>query len=109
MSHTPDRIAKLSRQQSFGACSRQLEMAGTVVRDTRLAPSVELPRHLHLEPYLCIVLDGNYSERARHEIEDLLDARVYLELFVRVDEGWSTKREDLQRLGYGEGGSEDGS
>ncbi len=49
------------------------------------------------------------GRRARHEIEDLLDARVYLELFVRVDEGWSTRQEDLHRLGYGEGGSEDGS
>lgn len=47
------------------------------------------------------------GRRARHEVEDLLEARVYLELFVRVDEGWSTKREELLRLGYGGTGSEE--
>lgn len=49
------------------------------------------------------------GRRARHEVEDLLDARVYLELFVRVDEGWSTSKADLLRLGYGESGSGEGT
>jgi AraC family transcriptional regulator len=65
---TPAATPLLMRQQSFGVCSRRVDMAGTVIRDTRLAPTIELPRHQHVEPYLCIVLEGSYTEHARTEI-----------------------------------------
>ncbi len=37
---------------------------------------------------------------ARREIERLLGAKVYLELFVRVEPGWTRSAKGLQRAGY---------
>jgi len=42
-------------------------MGGTLVRDTRLSPNVVLPRHEHAGAYVCLVLNGHYTERARAE------------------------------------------
>lgn len=60
---SPD-VLTLRRHQSFGDCSRELASAGNVIRDTLLAPQARLPRHRHESPYVCITLDGHYSERA---------------------------------------------
>ena len=38
---------------------------------------------------------------ARREIEELLDSRVYLELWVKVRKRWRKDEKELQRLGYG--------
>ena len=40
------------------------------------------------------------GEQARHEMERLFDARVYLKLWVKVREGWSDDARMLQALGY---------
>ena len=37
---------------------------------------------------------------ARFEIERLVDSRVYLELFVRVEKNWRKNEQALKRLGY---------
>ncbi|HME92060.1 MAG TPA: KH domain-containing protein, partial [Myxococcaceae bacterium] len=37
---------------------------------------------------------------ARREIEQLLNARVYLSLSVRVEPKWSERPEALKKLGY---------
>jgi GTP-binding protein Era len=37
---------------------------------------------------------------ARHEIQDLLGTRVYLELWVKVRKKWRKNAKELQRLGY---------
>lgn len=37
---------------------------------------------------------------ARKKIEQLLDKKVYLELFVSVKKGWSKNKESLKELGY---------
>jgi AraC family transcriptional regulator len=69
MNHAPaDFAPKLGRHESFGDCVRRIGLAGTVIRDTRLPASVELPRHQHTAAYLCIVLAGSYAEHARREI-----------------------------------------
>ncbi|MBI4208651.1 MAG: GTPase Era [Deltaproteobacteria bacterium] len=39
------------------------------------------------------------GEEARNEIELLLDRKVFLQLWVKVEEGWSKKEESLKRLG----------
>jgi AraC family transcriptional regulator len=54
--------------QSFGDCKLQLSLAGMVIRDTRLLASCTLPRHEHAAAYICIVLEGGYSETCRDEI-----------------------------------------
>lgn len=41
---------------------------------------------------------------ARRDIEDLLGSKVYLELFVRVQEGWTKKPGALKGFGYRSGG-----
>jgi GTP-binding protein Era len=38
---------------------------------------------------------------ARHEIERLLGAKVFLQLFVRVEPGWTRTEAGLRRAGYG--------
>jgi AraC family transcriptional regulator len=58
---------QLAAGESFGSCSRRIDVGGIVVRDTRLAPSARLPRHAHAAPYICIVLSGHYAEHARDE------------------------------------------
>ena len=40
------------------------------------------------------------GEEARHDIEAFLDKRVYLELHVRVAEGWKNDQMKLRGFGY---------
>ena len=40
------------------------------------------------------------GQDARHEIEDLLETRVYLELWVKVRKKWRKNEQELRRLGY---------
>ncbi|HYE36543.1 GTPase Era [Methylocaldum sp.] len=42
------------------------------------------------------------GERARRELERLLDSKVYLELWVKVKKGWSDDERALHSLGYTE-------
>ena len=37
---------------------------------------------------------------ARHELEDLLGCRVYLELFVKVEKDWTKTRRGLRKVGF---------
>jgi AraC family transcriptional regulator len=62
----------LAPNESFGQCLRRVDACGTIVRDTRLAPSTGVPRHAHATPYVCVVLDGRYTEQGadtRGELE----------------------------------------
>ena len=45
------------------------------------------------------------GQEARQDIQRLLGARVFLELFVRVDKDWSRNERMLKELGYGAEGS----
>jgi GTP-binding protein Era len=40
------------------------------------------------------------GEKARHDIERLLEQKVYLQLWVKVKEGWSDDDKALKSLGY---------
>jgi len=44
------------------------------------------------------------GQRAREDLEKFLDAKVYLNLWVKVKRGWSDSERALQGLGYGDGG-----
>lgn len=37
---------------------------------------------------------------ARHDIEKMLDSKVFLELWVKVEENWRNKNSDLKNFGY---------
>ena len=41
------------------------------------------------------------SRLARADIEQMLDKRVYLEVWVRIRKGWSDDPAALRKLGYG--------
>lgn len=41
------------------------------------------------------------GEQARHDIEAMLDQKVYLNLWVKVKKGWSDNEQSLIQLGYG--------
>ena len=60
----------LAASQSFGQCLRRVDACGTVVRDTRLAPSAGVPRHAHAAAYACVVLDGRYIEQGERAALD---------------------------------------
>ena len=57
----------LGRHQSFGLCLGALPTPAGLVRDTRLPPSIALPRHTHRSSYVCVVLDGSYLEDWRRQ------------------------------------------
>ncbi|MBL8783339.1 MAG: GTPase Era, partial [Deltaproteobacteria bacterium] len=42
------------------------------------------------------------GEKARGAIERLLERKVYLDLRVKVDEGWTDRDDKLKALGYNE-------
>jgi AraC family transcriptional regulator len=68
MNHAGDAPLSFRHHQSFGHCQRHLALAGMVIRDTRLLASCTFPRHEHAAAYICIVLEGSYTERASDEI-----------------------------------------
>ncbi len=43
-------------------------MGELTVRDTQLAPALQLPPHVHSHAYACIVLDGDYLERGQNAV-----------------------------------------
>jgi GTP-binding protein Era len=44
----------------------------------------------------------NVGTDARHDIEKLIDKKVYLQLWVKVKSGWSDSERALQSLGFGD-------
>jgi GTP-binding protein Era len=40
------------------------------------------------------------GQTARQQIEELLESRVFLDLWVKVRPKWRTDEEELRRLGY---------
>ena len=42
----------------------------------------------------------NIGTEARHDIEKMLDQKVYLQLWVKVKKGWSDSERALQSLGF---------
>lgn len=55
--------------QPSAAPRQRIDVAGLHVVDTVHAGSVELARHEHAEPYVCVVLDGSYEQRCRSVFE----------------------------------------
>jgi GTP-binding protein Era len=40
------------------------------------------------------------GSKAREKLEVFLDRKVFLQLFVKVDEDWRTKKDSLEKFGY---------
>lgn len=105
-------VAELVREQLFHQLGQELPYATEVVverfseedRRTRLQAIILVER----EGQKAIVLGrgGRRIKRigteARRSIQELLDTSVHLELFVRVQKGWTRDDRALRELGYEE-------
>jgi GTP-binding protein Era len=102
--------SELIREKLFRLTGDELPYTSTVVIDKfeeegqlrRIAASIVVER----EPHKGIVI-GAGGERlkrigteARQELEKLLDAKVFLELFVKVRSGWAADEAHLRSYGY---------
>jgi GTP-binding protein Era len=102
--------AEIVREKLFRLTGDELPYTSTVVIDKyeeegqlrRIAASIVVERDGHKA-----MIIGSGGERlkrigteARHELEHLLDAKVFLELWVKVKSGWADDEAHLRSYGY---------
>jgi GTP-binding protein Era len=102
--------SELIREKLFRLTGDELPYASTVVIDKfeqdgglrRIAATIVVEREAHKG-----MIIGEGGERlkrigseARQELERLLDAKVFLELWVKVRAGWASNEEHLRSYGY---------
>ncbi|MCR5885752.1 GTPase Era [Rhizobacter sp. J219] len=100
----------LIREKLFRLTGDELPYASTVVIDKfeeegnlrRIAATIIVERDAHKG--MVIGHDGERLKRigseARQELERLMDAKVFLELWVKVRSGWADNEEHLRSYGY---------
>jgi GTPase len=102
--------AEITREQVFLQLHQELPYAAFVETDSweeRKDGSVKISQTIHVqrESQKAIVLGKGgrqikrIGERARAELERVLERRVHLFLFVRVSENWTEDRERYQAMG----------
>ena len=102
--------AEIVREKLFRLTGDELPYTSTVVIDKyeeegalrRIAATIVVEREAHKG-----MIIGSGGERlkrigseARHELEHLLDAKVFLELWVKVRSGWADDEAHLRSYGY---------
>ena len=102
--------SELIREKLFRLTGDELPYTSTVVIDKfeeegnlrRIAATIIVERDAHKGMVI-----GNEGERlkrigseARQELERLMDAKVFLELWVKVRSGWADNEEHLRSYGY---------
>jgi GTPase len=102
--------SEIIREKLFRLTGDELPYASTVVierfeeegRLRRLAASIVVDREAHKG--MIIGAGGQRLKRigseARQELESLMDAKVFLELWVKVRSGWADNEEHLRSYGY---------
>ena len=102
--------AEVVREKLFRLTGDELPYTSTVVIDRfeeegdlrRIAATIVVEREAHKG--MVIGAGGERLKRigaeARHELEHLLDARVFLELWVKVRSGWADDEAHLRSYGY---------
>jgi GTP-binding protein Era len=102
--------SELIREKLFRLTGDELPYTSTVVIDKfeeegnlrRIAASIVVERDAHKG--MIIGAGGERLKRigseARQELETLLDAKVFLELFVKVRSGWAADEDHLRSYGY---------
>jgi len=114
LSDRPERffIAEIIREQAFALLHQELPYAMAVqieavrAREGRDLTDVEATIYVEKEAQKGIVIGAGgkmlkrIGERARPEIEELLGTRVFLRLWVKVQEGWRKDAAALRRFGY---------
>ena len=102
--------SEIIREKLFRLTGDELPYASTVVIDKfeeegnlrRIAASIVVERDAHKG--MIIGAGGERLKRigseARQELETLMDAKVFLELWVKVRSGWADSEEHLRTYGY---------
>jgi GTP-binding protein Era len=102
--------SELIREKLFRLTGDELPYTSTVVIDKweeeghlrRIAASIIVERDAHKG--MVIGAGGERLKRigseARQDLEPLLDAKVFLELFVKVRSGWAADEDHLRSYGY---------
>ena len=102
--------SEIVREKLFRLTGDELPYSSTVVIDKfeeegnlrRIAASIVVDREAHKG--MVIGEGGERLKRigseARQELEHLLDAKVFLELWVKVRSGWADSEEHLRSYGY---------
>ena len=102
--------SEIIREKLFRLTGDELPYTSTVVIDRfeeegnlrRIAASIVVEREAHKG----MVIGGGgerlkrIGSEARQELETLMDAKVFLELFVKVRSGWAADEEHLRSYGY---------
>jgi GTP-binding protein Era len=102
--------SELIREKLFRLTGDELPYSCTVVLDKfeeernlrRIAATIIVEREAHKG---MVIGDGGerlkrIGSEARQELERLLDAKVFLELWVKVRSGWASNEEHLRSYGY---------
>ncbi|MBI5259484.1 MAG: GTPase Era [Burkholderiales bacterium] len=102
--------AELIREKLFRLTGDELPYSATVVIDKfeeegnlrRIAATIVVERDAHKG---MVIGDGGerlkrIGSEARQDLEQLLDAKVFLELWVKVRSGWADNDEHLRSYGY---------
>jgi GTP-binding protein Era len=104
--------AELIREKLFRLTGKEIPYAAAVTVETfsedpdRGLASIRAVIHLERESQKGIVIGKaggmlkKIGQAARHELEEMMECKVYLELFVRVEKNWSKDENALSRLGY---------
>jgi len=114
LSDRPERffIAEIIREQAFALLHQELPYAMAVqveavrAREGRDLTDVEATIYVEKEAQKGIVIGAGgkmlkrIGGRARPEIEELLGTRVFLRLWVKVQQGWRKDEGALRRFGY---------
>jgi len=107
--------SEIVREKLFRLTGDELPYTSTVVIDKyeeegnlrRIAATIIVERDAHKG--MVIGENGERIKRigseARQELERLMDAKVFLELWVKVRSGWADSEEHLRSYGYGDGSS----
>ncbi len=106
--------SELIREKLFRLTGDELPYTSTVVIEKFEEQEGEVPRRVHIAASIVVDRDahkgmviGAGGERlkrigseARQDLEPLLDARVFLELWVKVRSGWTDDEAHLRSYGY---------
>ena len=105
-------VAELIREKVFRLTGEEVPYATAVTidsfKDARRGKPVHITATIHVErdsqKGIVIGRGGRklkqIGQAARTDIETLLDTRVYLELFVRVQKNWTRDTRALRKFGY---------
>ncbi len=105
-------VAELIREKIFHLTGEEIPYASAVtIESFKEIPEKNLIRihaviHVERKSQKGIIIGKNGSmlkaigQAARLDMEMLLGARIYLELFVRVEKNWSKRPSALKKLGY---------